>query len=349
MLRDADFLGMVAEVGTSPALYRPSRFWDSLNSVNTKWLEEFGLDNFKRTVAQNYFNWLVVGPSDPQFRAVFREWLRRPSMRPLRTRMAEPELLRTTIGLERSFGLYQRLIYRLFVGMQWEVAAREDALGLTNQLEEPVLGNPIDIRSGGRRISQDLANSVRECSTVSRWCAPLETGRPTIAELGAGYGRLAFVFLAGTKARYVIFDIPPALYVSQWYLCRLFPERNVFRFRHFDRFGEIEAELERCDVAFFTPNQLLAFPDEYFDVFLSISTLPEMSLDQITNYLSAMARLARLVIYLKQWRRWFNDKDGFEFTYDRLTLPNDWAIRLDRPDAVQPLFQERVWARSSGS
>ncbi len=334
---------MIDEVDASPALYRPSRFWDDLNSINAQWLDEFGLENFKRTVAQNYFNWLVVAHQDPQFRAVLGAWLRRPALRPLLTRMPDPGLLRTTIGLERRFGIPQRLVYRLFVGMLWEVAVRDDRLGLTSRLEEPALGNPIDTWSGTRRISQDLANSIRECNAVTDWCGP---GRGSVvAELGAGYGRLAFVFLAGASVRYVIFDIPPALHVAQWYLTRLFPERRAFRFRRFLAFSEIEGELAQSDVAFFTPNQMALFPDGYFDVFLSISTLPEMSQDQIANYLAAMSRLARRGIYLKQWRRWFNDKDGFEFTYDGLTIPSPWTLRLDRPDAVQPLFQERAWTR----
>jgi putative sugar O-methyltransferase len=347
MLTNDDYRRMVTEVRDSPALYRPSRFWESLNGVNASWLDEFGLENFKRTVSQNYFNWLIVATRDPQFHAVLRQWVRHPSLRPFRTQMSPPDLLRTTDGLERRFGWYQRLVYRLFVGMQWEVARRDDRLGLTGRLAEPALGNPIEITSAGRRISQDLANSIMECNAIDRWCAPLSSGRPVVAELGAGYGRVAQVVLAGTRARYVIFDIPPALHVSQWYLSRLFPDRALFSFRHFDRYADISDELERSDIAFFTPNQLERFPDRAFDAFLSVSTLPEMSPEQISNYLALMARLSRGGIYLKQWRRWFNDKDGFEFTYDRLVLNKSWSMCLDRPNAVQPLFQERAWVRSS--
>jgi putative sugar O-methyltransferase len=229
--------------------------------------------------------------------------------------------------------------------MGWENAAREDHLGLRARLEEPVLGSPIEILCEGRRISQDLTNSIRECNAVDRNCAAMTVGSPSVAELGAGYGRLASVFLAGTKARYFVFDIPPALYVSQWYLTRVFPERRAFTFRHFESFGEVRGELERCDVAFLTPNQLQLFPDGYFDVFLSISTLPEMSLEQVSNYLATMAKLARRGIYLKQWRETLNDRDGYRFSYTSLVLPQPWVLCLDRPDAVQPLFQERAWKR----
>jgi hypothetical protein len=55
--------------------------------------------------------------------------------------------------------------------------------------------------------------------------------------------------LKTTPCRYFVFDIPPALYLSQWYLTTLFPERRAFEFRHFDTFEEIESELSRAEIA----------------------------------------------------------------------------------------------------
>ena len=89
------------------------------------------------------------------------------------------------------------------------------------------------------------------------------------------------------------------------------------------------------------------FPDGFFDVVLSISTLPEMSPAQISNYLMQVARLSSGTIYLKQWRDWFNDRDGFRFTSDQLVLPAGWDLRHDRQDVVQPFFQERLWTRAA--
>jgi putative sugar O-methyltransferase len=346
MIADPEFRAMVAEIEASPALYRPSRFWEVLGSSDRSWLGELGLENFKRTVAQNYFNWMVTNRHDDMFRTALSLWVKRPTLRPLFTRMEEPEVLRTLWGLEREFTPKKQRVYRRYVAMLWDLAAREDRLGLTRALEEPSLGNPIGIRSRGKPISQDLANSIRECNTVFERCLPKDSRRPLVGELGAGYGRVGHVFAQGTGARYFIFDIPPALFVSQWYLTKLFPDRKVFAFRHFDRFEDVEQELAAADLAFFTPNQLVHFPDRTFDAFLTISTLPEMAPAQITNYLSLMGKLARHGVYVKQWRKWFNDKDGFEFTAEMLKLPEEWRMTLDRADAVQPAFQERAWTRA---
>jgi|tagenome__1003787_1003787.scaffolds.fasta_scaffold15557540_1 hypothetical protein len=47
-----------------------------------------------------------------------------------------------------------------------------------------------------------------------------------------------------------VFDVPPALYLSQWYLTTLFPKRRAFRFRGFETFKEIDGELTEADIAF---------------------------------------------------------------------------------------------------
>ena len=78
---------MIAEVNNSPPLYRPSRFWVDVNEINQTMLDELGLENLKRTLAQNYFNWLITSKKDPQYLAVRRLWTKRPSLQPYLNRL----------------------------------------------------------------------------------------------------------------------------------------------------------------------------------------------------------------------------------------------------------------------
>ena len=338
---------MAEEVARGPQVYRPSNFWTDLNLTNSAMLDELGLKNFKRTVAQNYFNWLVIGCRDNQFKSVLRHFLRHPTVQPLLNRMCAPDLLRTTINLESRIGSWELFIYKLFVGMLWELAVDEDWAGLTTRLEESSVGNPIEIRRKGRMISQDLANSIREYNAIlsaDRRCA--KTSK-RVAELGAGYGRLGHVFQQDGFTRYYIFDIPPALGVSQWYLSKLFPQKNIFPFRSFGSFREVREELLVCDIAFFTPNQLELFPEGFFDFFVSISTLPEMSLSQVNHYLGMFSRLTSGYVYLKQWSEWFNPADQMKYSKETFKLDGPWQLLYDRPDSVQSLFFERLWKKKT--
>ena len=335
---------MVEEVANAPALYRPSRFWEFLGGLNEQMLSEHGLENLKRTVAQNYYNWLVVGTKDNQFRNAFRHWLSRPTLAPFFSSIEPLDFLKT-IGKQRRLGWKEAQLYKLFVGFVWELAREVDRTGLTQMLEEPLAGNPIRILRKGRRISQDLASSIREASTMLEARPDLGNGPRIVAELGAGYGRLGHVLLQEPETRYFVYDIPPALAASQWYLSQVFPQERIFRFRHIDSFAAIEAELAASRIAFFTPNQLALVPDGYFDVFASISTLPEMSAAQVRNYVRLMTAKTKQLIYLKQWKSWRNPYDDYTMSEGDLVLADGFSQVLKRDDAVQDAFFEAVWVR----
>ena len=342
--RDQQLSEMIEEVGSASPSYRPSNFWDNLNRVNLEMLGAHGLGNFKRTVAQNYFNWMVIEARDNQFRNLALDWIRRPSIQPFLNSIEPPDLLRTTIGLERQIGWREVFVYKIFVGLLWEFTRREDRTGLSERLEEPELGNPIVIRRKGRLISQDLANSIREFGAICEARPELRRSRTTIAELGAGYGRLAFVALSEPQCRYFVFDIPPALHVAQWYLSQIFGKERIFKFRRFRRYDDIRDELQASRIAFFTPNQIELFPDREFEVFVTISTLSEMRSDQTRNYLEQIERTVREVVYLKQWANWENVEDGRSFSRTDIAF-RELSRVMDRNDAVQDLFLEQVWKR----
>jgi hypothetical protein len=150
------------------------------------------------------------------------------------------------------------------------------------------------------------------------------------------------------SCRYLIVDIPPALYVSQWYLQKVFPEKKIFAFRPFDDFGSVEKEIEEADICFFTPNQLEILPDSYVDVALSISSLGEMTVPQIDHYKRLLENKSRKLVYLKQWIHTFNELDRVALTKQSYNLSPNWTLAIDRADAIQDGFFETVFMRSCG-
>jgi len=334
----AEIEAMRAHVAAGPEIYRPGAFWSDLLEMNLEMLRTDGIENFKRTVSNNYFNWMVMVPWHPQWRAAAVRWLRYPRL--VRVTMERPEGLRLPL-LEETFELspVRAALYRFFVGMAWERAREEDRLGLTQRLEEPEAGNPIRIRSGGRAISQDLANSIIECNFAAASGRVRDGAR--VAELGAGYGRLAHVFTAAADVSYAIFDIPPALAVSQWYLTQIL---GAERIAPFDPKGDPTA-LAPGTVGFFAPDQLERVPDGWYDLTQTISTLPEMPRRQSDHFLRLLADKSSGALFLKQWRSWFNEPDGVEHTEEGYVLPDGWKLTHRRLDPIQPLFFNRLWQR----
>jgi putative sugar O-methyltransferase len=324
--------------------YLPSKFWRDINAKNLNMIVTQGLENFKRTVSQNYYNWLITRVRDLQFRSAIIFWFLHPSLKPLTARIESDINLRFTTSDENvHLTAFQRFKYKIFACLVWLQMLKHDKHGLAEMLSEPTLGNPIRIVQDGKLITQDLANSIVECNVVIDNIKGIEN--PKIAEIGAGSGRLAHAYASSRSGRYMIFDIPPALMVSQWYLSNIFPNKRIFKFRSFENFETIRNELESSDIAFFSANQIEKIPSNYFDLILSISTLPEMHPDQASMYLDVFARVSSKFIYLKQWRNWKNPLDGTNMKIDDYKFNDSWSIVMDRVDPLNPKFFNRVWEK----
>ena len=216
-------------------------------------------------------------------------------------------------------------VYKLAVGLLWEHTLKNDHLGVLEKLTESPIGNPIRIHRKGECISSDLAHSVRERNQMLSTMGLCGNEGLTIAELGGGNGRLAEVFGRTTNFRYAIFDITPALYVSQWYVKRLFPGEKVFEFRPFEHYSQIEQELQDSRFAFFTANQIELLPPQWCDIFININSLMEMEHRQILNFLGQIDRLTRSHFFSQQWVKWRNETDRITVAKDDFKLGSRMA------------------------
>lgn len=330
---------MRAELAQASSVYEPSALWQELSGFGTRQLEAFGFEHFKRTLNMRYFNWDVRGILAHQWLPVFRRWCWRPSWTAFRSTFSDYGTAQPGVA---SFNPISAAIYRVYVAMLWDVVARQDHLGLLAHLEEPHTGKPFLIHHRGRWISQDLCNSVHEFYSAGgtdgvnrRWA---------VAELGAGYGRLAYVFLkALPDCSYTIIDIPPALQIAEQYLNEVFPDERIFRFRRFARFEDVRDEFEASRIRLLAAPQIERLPDELFDMFLNISSLHEMTMPQIVHYLRHADRLCRGRFYTKQWRVSHAKINGCVLKEHDYPLPQTWTTLYHRRHPIQRWFFEALY------
>ncbi len=296
---------------------QPSEYWIFLNNKNLKQLKTQGYENFKTTLALNYFTWVTGWRlwKDDQFRYLFKNITIFSNFK---------SILRALRGLIskriKYLSLNQQFRLNYLTYMLWEFVSRNDPERLTVKLNEPLEGNPPILYLEKRIISQDLANAILEYKAVMSRINKTEIN--SILELGAGYGRTSYVFLKLLpNVKYIIVDIPPALYIAENYLSNQFSNRKIFKFQKFRDFKEIKEEFEHADIAFFLPNQLELLPPKIADLFLNISSLHEMRLDQIYYYFESIDRLIKKYVYLKQWK-------VSKIPYDNIIIrENDYPIR----------------------
>lgn len=340
---------MYADHLAHPEIYQASRFWDKLNQLNVDWLRNDGLENFKRTVNNNYFNWMVSTRS-AYFRTVVGRYVRRALRSPrrlLRVLGANMDDMwyRTYLSHSNRGTVLQRRLYALYVSALDQFVRDTDEFGLYAGLSEPLLGNPLTVRDGERLISQDLANSYLEYGYLRKTLGEQFDSTCVIAEIGAGYGRLAYLLhllKAGVARKLVLVDLPPALMVSQWYMRNIFPAARLMEFRSFESFEEISQDFEQAEICFLLPHQLAQLPDKSLDLMINISSLQEMSRAQINHYYELIDRKARH-FYTKQWVFWENSEDKMQVPAIIYPTKPHWELLHARVNPVHNEFFEALF------
>jgi putative sugar O-methyltransferase len=328
------------ELGDSRA--RPSKYWVELNKMNMAQLQQHGYENFKRTIALNYFTFARILPWDAQFRFLLKHLTWRRSLHCLKRALTAP-----THEYFSAFNWIQSLLYNFLTIASWEYTRTAVIDPRLLELREPEDGSPASIRDDQRAlISQDLANSILEVSSIGSSVLP----GSVVVELGAGYGRDAYaLMMANQGIKYVIIDIPPALWVAETYLRKQFPSHKIFTYREFDAFEEIADEFQKCDIAFFLSTQIAKLPDKMAEIAINISSLHEMRLDQIKYYFAQFDRLLKDngLFYFKQWKRGVVPFENVVINQEDYPIPDSWCCELSRESPIQTQFFEARYRKSA--
>jgi putative sugar O-methyltransferase len=341
---------MIEDVERTGGVLRPSAFWSALSARNAAMLVDAGVDSFKRTVNFNYFQWVINGPLQPEFRSVFRRWLRHPSVAVFRARIGAGE-----VDWSRPRSKHQLPVrlrprgHAIYVAMLWDVARRLAPAAAPDRLEEPELGDPIAVDFRGRRISEDLANSLAEYASIAAHISSTRLDEATLLEVGAGYGRFADLFLTlHPQARVVIVDIPPALALSQAYLLTRHPGATAHRFTPDQSGEELGQRIRDARISFLTPGQFASMPPLGADLVVNISSLHEMVPAQIAEYFRLFTVHAESgFLYTKQWQRWFNPADSVLVEQSSYPYPEAWVRIFEQVPIAQPRFFEAMFSIGS--
>lgn len=331
---------MLNELEKAPLIYQPSNFWKKLNKVHLDQLFDSGINNFKRSVNMKYFNWRTLGIIRHQMSVVLAQ-LKRGNFDPV-FRSSFKGYVLEEIKNVKSFNSLTAFIYKAHVASFADYIFQNDNLHLLNTLSEPPTGNPFVVEYKGKLISQDLCNSIHEFYSIVKYLPASKKLR--IAELGSGYGRLGHVFLkALPKSDYCFIDIPPALFIAQFYISKIFPNEKIFKFRQFSSFKEVKKEFEESRIRFLMPHQIELLPKKYFDLFINISSLHEMRRDQIKNYIKQVDKLTSGLFYIKEWRK-SRTKDNLFIKQSEYPIPKKWkTLFIHNRHPIQKMFFDALY------
>ncbi len=232
--------------------------------------------------------------------------------------------------INRRFAAYlpeSRRVYESLIWQYYQNLEKRDSLGLLNKLEEPEVGGKGNIvLINGKRFTLDLLQSIDEFYSILEVKSFDIEEDNIFLELGAGYGRLAYVFLkALPKAHYIILDLPSSLVISQYYLPRVFSGINYASYEETRKLDSISRKtLLKKSLWFFGSFKLPLFEDFSFDVFINIYSLQEMKRKQIENFLDLASKKTLREIYLKQNSIEENSVDNEIVKSEDYVLGKEW-------------------------
>jgi putative sugar O-methyltransferase len=325
---------MITEMDLAPKEVLPSEYWKVLNKKNFTQLKRHGYNNFKRTVALSYFTWLPL-PSNPQILFLLRNL----SMKTLINLTFQTLISPSSPPINR----FKSWSYIFITRLLWAYALIDDSNNKLDLLYEPTIGNPPNVKIKNKIISQDIANSFLEYNSIFKSKIDV-TKVKTVIELGPGYGRTAYVILKlSPNIKYILVDIPPALYIAQRYMTEVFRGKKIFKFRHFKSFEEVSSEFEKAQIICIMPHQLELLPKNYSDLFITISSLHEMQPKQIQYYFKQINRLTRYYFYFKQWKVSKIPYDKIIIRENDYPIPYNWKKIYWRQCKVQTNFFEALF------
>jgi putative sugar O-methyltransferase len=154
-------------------------------------------------------------------------------------------------------------------------------------LKGPEVGNPFGIVIDGILISVG--------AEYSHYCAlkvvdQLDSGHATVAEIGGGFGRMAYYLLRDRRTTYVDFDVPERIALASYYLMKAFP---ALRFLLYGEETLTQETIAQADVVMMPAFELAKMPAGSVNVTFSSHGLSDLSSIAMVEYLKHIARMTR--------------------------------------------------------
>jgi putative sugar O-methyltransferase len=157
-----------------------------------------------------------------------------------------------------------------------------------HDLVGPDVGNPLGVVIDGVLINVG-AEYQHYCA--QQVCRLLSAEKETVAEIGGGFGGMAYYLLRDMpEVTYLDFDMPESIALTSYYLLKAFPHLN-FLF-----YGEAELTreaMEAADVILMPTFELAKVPEKSVDTVFSSHAISDISDAAMVAYLCDIARMTK--------------------------------------------------------
>lgn len=291
---------------TSRSYKYVSNYWHYLNIKNMKQIFESNnnINNFSTSIALNYYTFIDV-TENQVYKTITN---------------VENEIFSSKINFfkkQKNLNYTQSMKYNFLTFLLFLNLIKINYYEKLKSLDDEGyvgFGDPyIDIE--GIKVTSDKINSLFDFDKINRFCNL--NNQKTILEIGAGSGRTSQCIMTfNSNCKYVICDIPPALFISYERLRKVFKNKKVgllYNYQNnnqrneFDGGGgsseqDLNSQINYYDISFIMPHQLSLFNSRFFDLTIAIDCLHEMDKKTINKYINNINKISK-AFYFSVWKK----------------------------------------------
>jgi hypothetical protein len=161
---------------------------------------------------------------------------------------------------------------------------------------------------------------------------------PVVADLGGGYGKLAYFTLRKiNKFTLINFDLPEVLCVEAYYLMKTWPEKKVLLYGEKEYLGDIHQEYDLI----FMPNfEIPKVGHSTIDLFINKNSMGEMTKESVTEYLKYICSSSHYFFHMNH--EFVRRLDNNSLLASEYPIPNSLKLILRYPDMGHLLSKGKV-------
>jgi len=303
-----------------------SNYWNYINIKNFKQIiYGGGIKNYANTVAKNYYYWRHL-----------EDKLIQQSCEKIKNDLInfKFDLFKKHEYLNYSESIhYNTVIALLYLNLKKKKIFEK----LKDLSDKGYLGfNDPFVEVDNVNLTQDKINALFDYEKIDGF-VKLQNIK-SILEIGAGSGRTSQAIMTfNQNLRYIICDIPPAIFISYKRLKKTFPDKKIKFLFNYKNEKSLMDEINNNDISFIFPHQMKDIQNKSIDLTLAIDCIHEMDKKTIKYYFHQINKFSNL-LYFSVWKKTIVPYSGiFTKTSNQLDYySNDYPV----PDNWKKTFEE---------
>ena len=293
---DNDLTNLIDSYVNSKSYNFSSKFWNVLNIRHINQIKELGIENFATTVAMSYFTFVIYDDKKIEKLMNFIK------SNNINSSDYSYDIYKKQINIDLTHSINHNILLNLLYA--YTKHTKLDRYLPILEKNNFLIDRVPNIKINKNLLTQDKLNSIIEFESIEKFLRNLNLSNLNILEIGAGSGRttetLISLFSESKKIKYVIVDIPPALYINYLRMKNNYKGKNIYICSDINSENEFEEIFANNDIILMLPHHLDFLKKKFFDITIAIDCLHEMDKKIIKYYMDKIDIISKN-LYFKVW------------------------------------------------